>query len=1287
MRDTQMSDNTQQIPKLKVSTMKNKTIRLLAATALLVIWNGTVAKAQNTNSDLSMWLKFDETSGAIAYDSSGNGNNCEFIGDAPFWASGEVGGAVGLDGNTQGDISNSPSIDIAGTNLTVTGWINCEGKSTTMIFEKPYNASDVANNKDTSPYFSLGIEQDTGRVDLTVGTEVGVYPAQQYSERFLTPDNQQWFHFAVTYDGTFARFYVNGAPLSKQPFTAVVQARGLRELVGDSDDYTEGYTGLMDDLHVYSRTLSPQDIQALYSGTIVTAPAVDFEAPVDGAAVAPGGNLTLAANPTPSAGRTITQVQFFAGSNSLGTVSSSPWTYTWNNVPAGFYALTIVATDDALNTATSAVVNVNAQVPTNVLWLSFGEGSGDVANDSSGNGNNGTFSSTPVWTAGVSNGTTAVTFDGSSTVLAIPDSPSLDLGGNQLTIAGWINPANSQGSTIVDMPFNSLDAAQNVFGSPYYQYGLELNSDSSIQFYFADQGEGLETQQSAAGLAPSGTWTHIAMTWDGTAVKFYSNAVLVSFANHSGTLNPQANRMLIGGADGMQNLFAGEMQDLRIYDYALRQIDLRSLISTNTQPEITITAPVDYVTFGNPANFTLMVTAQAIAGRAITNVQYFSGSTLLGSATTSPFSLPATLTNSGTNIITAVAIDSAGVSGTSPPIHVVVAQYAPPLPNIPLQVAGDLVANLREADLAIGTGTTNAKAPVSGAWIMQAAAFKPALTGGGGATTPAFVQQANATPSTSKASVSITFGNPQTASDANILAIGWNDTTSIISSVTDTAGNTYQVAVPTVSGDGLSQAIYYAPNINSGNNTVTVSFNKPAAYVDLRGAEYSGLNTANMFDSGASAVGSSSSANSGSLTLSSGDELLFGAGITTGGFSGAGSGFALVVITPDGDIVEDAVTPSPGTTWINRTGYSDTVGNFQSFNGADLAISTAYPWNTYPVSALAVAGTRPNAVISELSVASQMTNNGTCSAEAWVYCPAYATSGNSAIVSYGIQGGPSGPKEDREMCADASASGKAWSLDFGGNDSTWSTEPSLNVWHYLAWTYDGTNCDAYVDGVLGDSHNAKTIGTVGSVVVVGAGIGGNATDGSALTDQYAGYIAAARLSTGVLTQDQVSNNYAAGLFADVGVEMFAPVLGPTNNNVTPGTVVTLSVNDITNTNYPMTYQWYTDNGSGGTNWSPVSGATGLTYSPGTATIGTFEYEVVATNTTFQIGAVSPPAVLNVVLELGASYSGGVLTLTWSSGVLLQAPVVTGPWTTNTAPSPLMIKPATNGPSMFYKLEQ
>lgn len=178
---------------------------------------------------------------------------------------------------------------------------------------------------------------------------------------------------------------------------------------------------------------------------------------------------------------------------------------------------------------------------------------------------------------------------------------------------------------------------------------------------------------------------------------------------------------------------------------------------------------------------------------------------------------------------------------------------------------------------------------------------------------PAFVQQNYSVPQSPQSPVTVRYLNPQTGGNANIVAIGWNDTAANITAVGDSLGNVYQAAVPTYRGNGLSQAIYYAPYIKSGTNTVAVAFNQPAIYVDLRVTEYSGLNPTNTFHVGTSASGNGSTASSGSITTTTTNELLFGAGITAAVFNAPGGGFAQRVITsPDGDIVEDQVALVPG---------------------------------------------------------------------------------------------------------------------------------------------------------------------------------------------------------------------------------------------------------------------------------------------------------------------------------------------------------------------------------------
>ncbi len=133
----------------------------------------------------------------------------------------------------------------------------------------------------------------------------------------------------------------------------------------------------------------------------------------------------------------------------------------------------------------------------------------------------------------------------------------------------------------------------------------------------------------------------------------------------------------------------------------------------------------------------------------------------------------------------------------------------------------------------------------------------------------AFVQTNSATPQTPQATVTVTFNAAQTLGNLNVVVVGWNDSTTTVSSVADTKGNTYAVAAPPVVQSGVAtQAIYYAKNIASaaaGANTVTVTFNVAARFPDIRIAEYSGIDTVNPLDVSVGAQGSTSRDGNGEL--------------------------------------------------------------------------------------------------------------------------------------------------------------------------------------------------------------------------------------------------------------------------------------------------------------------------------------------------------------------------------------------------------------------------------------
>ena len=174
-----------------------------------------------------------------------------------------------------------------------------------------------------------------------------------------------------------------------------------------------------------------------------------------------------------------------------------------------------------------------------------------------------------------------------------------------------------------------------------------------------------------------------------------------------------------------------------------------------------------------------------------------------------------------------------------------------------------------------------------------------------------FAQVAAATPQTPTQVVTVTYPGAQTGGDLNVVVVGWNDTISTVQSVTDNAGNNYSLAIGPTSGTALRQSIYYASNIVGGNNAVTVTFSQAAAYPDIRILEYRGVSTR---DATAGARGSSGTANSGTATTTSANELIFGADMVATTTRAAGSGFTSRIITsPNGDNAEDRVVTATGS--------------------------------------------------------------------------------------------------------------------------------------------------------------------------------------------------------------------------------------------------------------------------------------------------------------------------------------------------------------------------------------
>ncbi|MBI3416214.1 MAG: HYR domain-containing protein [Verrucomicrobia bacterium] len=126
-----------------------------------------------------------------------------------------------------------------------------------------------------------------------------------------------------------------------------------------------------------------------------------------------------------------------------------------------------------------------------------------------------------------------------------------------------------------------------------------------------------------------------------------------------------------------------------IYDLELKADDSQLLASAdvfitvnpvpNLPPSITLTNPVDGAVFTPPADIARAADASDADG-TVAKVDFYAGTTLLGTANASPFAFSWNGVGSGSFALTAVATDDRGATSTSGVVNVTVS-YAPPPAN------------------------------------------------------------------------------------------------------------------------------------------------------------------------------------------------------------------------------------------------------------------------------------------------------------------------------------------------------------------------------------------------------------------------------------------------------------------------------------------------------------------------------------------------------------------------------------------------------------------------------
>lgn len=331
------------------------------------ISNIATIKTQKITGIIGEW-DFDEISGTTTYDTSGNNNHGSLVNmdTSTCRINGKLGMALrfdGVDDFVELKSNNELNFD-ASNDFSIIGWINI----------------DPSVTSESLGIFATNLEWDSGKVlsfkykagnnafYLTYNYGGGAgYDSLQSSNKDI--ETGAWHQAAITKTGNVGYFYCDGTPLGSDNtnfLSTMNSTNGTYKRIGRSNASLDPFKGMIDDLKVYDRALSAEEILAAYqAGMDTTVPQLTVISPVNGDVFL---TPTISVIGTASDTIGISKVELKVG--------AGPWqladgTTTWSKaltLDYGLNTITVRATDRAWNTTTATLSVKFSPVP---LSISF----------------------------------------------------------------------------------------------------------------------------------------------------------------------------------------------------------------------------------------------------------------------------------------------------------------------------------------------------------------------------------------------------------------------------------------------------------------------------------------------------------------------------------------------------------------------------------------------------------------------------------------------------------------------------------------------------------------------------------------------------------------------------------------------------------------------------------------------------------------------------------------------------------------------------------------------------
>jgi hypothetical protein len=222
----------------------------------------------DTNDPIAHW-NFDEGEGDTAYDSAGN-NHGTLKGDTS-WVVGQI-GSYALDFDGDGDavylepsIGGGSPLNIYNTDLTVSAWVKARGVGGTI----------VARAKWWYVTYHLGVAANEAYIN-TYRNGPGHWSL--WTDEIISSDT--WYHLVGVFERSAGTgyVYVNGAEEAQGTLGANPASNDATTKIGCRNSTSDGaFDGVIDDVRMYSRALSAEEVQQLYQGGLPAIIDVDIK--------------------------------------------------------------------------------------------------------------------------------------------------------------------------------------------------------------------------------------------------------------------------------------------------------------------------------------------------------------------------------------------------------------------------------------------------------------------------------------------------------------------------------------------------------------------------------------------------------------------------------------------------------------------------------------------------------------------------------------------------------------------------------------------------------------------------------------------------------------------------------------------------------------------------------------------------------------------------------------------------------------------------------------------------